>query len=70
MSRLYIVPGLGNKRLDKVTVRDVQTWLDKVRTTCQCCPGQRHAPSGTSPSLLRSRPMLRRGARLRTVSDR
>jgi integrase len=36
-ARLYIVPGLGAKRLDKLTVRDVQTWLNKVRQTCQCC---------------------------------
>jgi hypothetical protein len=26
--RLYIIPGLGTKRLDKLTVRDVQTWLN------------------------------------------
>ena len=37
LTRLYLVPGLGTKRLDKLTVRDVQTWLNKVRTTCQCC---------------------------------
>ena len=37
LTRLYIAPGLGTKRLDKLTVRDVQTWLNKVRTTCQCC---------------------------------
>jgi integrase len=37
MCRLYIVPGLGKKRLDRLTVRDVQTWLTKLRNTCQCC---------------------------------
>jgi integrase len=37
LTRLYIVPGLGGKRLDKLTVRDVQTWLNKVRNSCQCC---------------------------------
>jgi integrase len=36
-TRLYIVPGLGSKRLDRLQVRDVQTWLNKVRQTCQCC---------------------------------
>ncbi|MCP2340396.1 integrase [Actinomadura rupiterrae] len=35
--RLYIVPGLGKKRLDKLTVRDVRTWLNATRKTCQCC---------------------------------
>jgi integrase len=37
MCRLYIVPGLGKKRLDRLTVRDVQTWLTKLRNACQCC---------------------------------
>ncbi|MFC6087488.1 tyrosine-type recombinase/integrase [Sphaerisporangium aureirubrum] len=35
--RLYIVPGLGKKRLDKLTVRDVQTWLNELATLCTCC---------------------------------
>src|SRR5207248_2843787 len=30
-------PGLGKRRLDKLTVRDVRTWLNTMRTTCQCC---------------------------------
>ncbi|MGH3790425.1 MAG: site-specific integrase [Pseudonocardiaceae bacterium] len=37
LTRLYIMPGLGSKPLDKLTVRDVQTWLNKVRQSCQCC---------------------------------
>ena len=36
-TRLYILPDLGSKRLDKLTVRDVQTWLNRLRTRCQCC---------------------------------
>jgi integrase len=35
--RLYIEPGLGKKRLDKITVRDVRTWLNRLAETCQCC---------------------------------
>lgn len=35
--RLYIEPHLGKQRLDKLTVRDVRTWLNRVRETCQCC---------------------------------
>jgi integrase len=35
--RLYIVPGLGAKRLDRLQVRDVQTWINTVAKTCQCC---------------------------------
>lgn len=35
--RLYLVPGLGPKRLDKLRSSDVQTWINGVRRTCQCC---------------------------------
>ncbi len=35
--RLYIVPDLGRKRLEKLTVRDVQVWLNELRSRCQCC---------------------------------
>ncbi|WP_329138319.1 site-specific integrase [Streptomyces sp. NBC_01476] len=35
--RLYVIPGLGNKKLAKLTAKDVRTWLDHLRTTCQCC---------------------------------
>lgn len=35
--RLYIRPGIGTKRLDRLQVRDVQIWLNKVARTCQCC---------------------------------
>lgn len=35
--RLYLVPGLGSKRLDKLTVRDVRTWVNGLLAQCQCC---------------------------------
>jgi integrase len=35
--RLYIVPFIGAKRVDKLTVRDVREWLNKLADTCQCC---------------------------------
>ena len=35
--RLYILPILGTKRLDKLTVRDVREWVNKLRMACQCC---------------------------------
>ncbi|WP_431897320.1 site-specific integrase [Nonomuraea sp. bgisy101] len=35
--RLYILPYLGAKRLDKLTVRDVREWVNKLRKACQCC---------------------------------
>jgi integrase len=35
--RLYIVPDLGHRKLEKLTVRDVQVWLNQLRARCQCC---------------------------------
>jgi integrase len=35
--RLHIAPGIGSKRLDRLQVRDVQTWINLVAKTCQCC---------------------------------
>ncbi|MFF3911623.1 helix-turn-helix domain-containing protein [Streptomyces sp. NPDC001848] len=34
--RLYIVPFLGAKRLDRLTVQDMRSWLNKLAETCQC----------------------------------
>jgi hypothetical protein len=30
-SRLYIIHSIGSKRLDKLSVRDVQIWLNRLR---------------------------------------
>ncbi len=35
--RLHIVPALGVKRVDRLTVRDVQSWVNGLREECQCC---------------------------------
>jgi integrase len=37
MARRYIRPALGTKRLDRLQPRDVQAWLNKLATVCQCC---------------------------------
>jgi len=37
MARLYISPALGAIPLDRLQVRDVQAWLDKLPGVCQCC---------------------------------
>jgi integrase len=37
MTRLYIVPALGAKRLDRLQVDDVQAWLGRLAMVCQCC---------------------------------
>lgn len=33
----YLVPGLGKKKLAKLSAKDIRTWLNHLRTTCQCC---------------------------------
>ena len=43
LTRLYIVPTLGRKRLDKLSLRDVRAWLNKLRDTCQCCAQDKDA---------------------------
>ncbi|MFE3995815.1 tyrosine-type recombinase/integrase [Streptomyces goshikiensis] len=35
--RLHLIPGLGMKKLARLTARDVRTFLDRLRTSCQCC---------------------------------
>jgi integrase len=37
MSRLYILPVLGKKRLDRLQVRGIRAWLNQLRQACQCC---------------------------------
>ncbi|MGY3334027.1 hypothetical protein ACVW0K_000126 [Streptomyces filamentosus] len=39
--RLHLIPGLGAKKLARLTARDVHTFLDRLRTTCQCCAQER-----------------------------
>ena len=39
--RLHIIPGLGKRRLDKLTIGEAQKWLNQVRRTCQCCAQRR-----------------------------
>ncbi|MFD5098099.1 tyrosine-type recombinase/integrase [Streptomyces albidochromogenes] len=39
--RLHLNPGIGAKKLARLTTRDVRTFLDGLRTTCQCCAQDR-----------------------------
>ena len=36
-TRLHVQPYLGGKRLDRLQQRDVQTWINTLARTCQCC---------------------------------
>ncbi|BBB00171.1 putative phage integrase [Actinacidiphila reveromycinica] len=37
VARLYLIPGLGREKPARLTAKDVRTWLNRLRTTCQCC---------------------------------
>ncbi|MFD5453542.1 tyrosine-type recombinase/integrase [Streptomyces olivaceus] len=41
--RLHLNPGLGAKKLARLTARDVRTFLDRLRVACQCCTQGRDA---------------------------
>jgi integrase len=43
VSRCYLVPGLGKRRLDRLQPRDVQVWINEVARTCQCCAQRKDA---------------------------
>ncbi len=45
--RLYIAPMLGEKRLDRLQIRDVQMWINKVPSLCQCCAQGKDARRAT-----------------------
>jgi integrase len=42
-SRLHIIPGIGKKRIDKLTMRETQAWLNKIPGNCQCCAQKKDA---------------------------
>lgn len=46
-TRLYIVPFLGGRRVDRLTVREIQTWVNRLRTTCRCCAQGKDAARAT-----------------------
>ena len=42
-SRLHINPYLGGTNLDKIQVKDIRQWLNKLAVTCQCCAQRKDA---------------------------
>ena len=61
VTRLYLIPGLGRKKLAKLTAKDVRTWLNQLRTTCQCCTRGLDT-ARDQPPLLRRRKVLLQAA--------
>ncbi|MGW5248822.1 tyrosine-type recombinase/integrase [Streptomyces sp. NPDC004129] len=49
----YLIPGLGRKKLAKLSAKDVRTWLNELRTVCQCCA--RGIDAGRDPGAQASR---------------
>jgi integrase len=37
LSRLHIIPEIGHHRMDRLRIVDVQRFLNRVQSTCQCC---------------------------------
>ncbi|MFD9734262.1 tyrosine-type recombinase/integrase [Umezawaea sp. NPDC059074] len=37
LTRLYIIPGIGKKKLKELTAQHIRSWLNTVSKTCQCC---------------------------------
>ncbi|WP_432160806.1 site-specific integrase [Streptomyces sp. NRRL F-5630] len=66
--RLYLTPGLGDKRLDKLTVRDVRTWVNRLLDECQCC-AQRKDARRDKPRCCAVGRCCRQVASRRTVQD-
>ena len=56
MSRLHVIPGLGGKHLDRLTVRNVQSWLNTLPGICQCCAQGKDE----SPAVQHKHPRKRR----------
>ena len=52
--RNYLVPGLGDRRIDRLRVADVQRWLNGLATQCQCCAqGKDARRAAKDPGLAR-----------------
>ncbi|MFI5759130.1 tyrosine recombinase XerC [Streptomyces sp. NPDC051569] len=66
--RLYIGPGLGGKRLDKLTVRDVRGWVNALLVQCQCCAQGKDAKRA-KPRCCAAGNCCKQVASRRTVQD-
>ena len=57
--RLHLIPGLGKKRLSKLTAQDVRTFITRTRQECQCCKHGWDAQRGQPRCCAAWRPVLR-----------
>jgi hypothetical protein len=61
--RLYIRPDLGRVKLDRLTVRDVQVWLNALRARAVSAAPRARTPPGRSPGAVRQLPAAARWPR-------
>jgi integrase len=47
--RLYLIPGLGRRRLRDLRAPHIRTWLNTVAQTCQCCAQSKDAKRAEKP---------------------
>ena len=47
--RLYLIPGLGRRRLRDLRAPHIRTWLNTVAQTCQCCAQGKDARRAERP---------------------
>src|SRR5919206_1038324 len=47
--RLYLIPGLGKRRLRDLRAPHIRTWLNTVAQTCQCCAQGKDAKRAEKP---------------------
>jgi len=47
--RLYLVPGLGRRKLRDLRAPHIRTWLNNVAQTCQCCAQGKDARRAAKP---------------------
>ena len=47
--RLYLIPGLGRRRLRDLRAPHIRTWLNTVAQTCQCCAQGKDARRAEKP---------------------
>src|ERR1700756_543141 len=45
--RLYVVPGLGKRKLRALQAQHIRAWLNGLRKTCQCCAQGKDAERAT-----------------------
>jgi integrase len=55
--KVFIVPGIGSRRLAALTPKDVRVWLHQVQAVCQCCVQGWDA--ARDPAALRKEPRPR-----------